>query len=148
MLQPISTPPTPVRALVVENDQTSRDLLARVLRRHGCEADTAIGGSQALRAISRAGQRYDLLVTDLDMQPMDGVELLRSVAAMPPELQPPHLIVVSGCLTRYYAALHDLRLDLHLFQKPLHLPTFLKTLAAITPIPLSKVRRPPVRVGV
>jgi DNA-binding NtrC family response regulator len=143
MIQPIHTPAVPpVRVLVVENDSLSRELLARVLRRHGCRARTAVGGDQALSTMADASHAYDLLITDLDMQPMDGVELLRRVSELPPDRRPHHLAVLSGCLPRYYAALRELPWELHLFPKPLHLPTFLGTLAAVTPIPLAKTRRP------
>ena len=43
----------PLAVLVVENDASSRELLARVLRLHGCDADTAIGARQALSLLQQ-----------------------------------------------------------------------------------------------
>lgn len=111
----------PLKVLVVENDASSRELLARVMRLHGCDADTAIGAQQAFTLLQRA--RYDLLITDLRMEPADGVDLLRHVAAMEPDDRPRASIVLSGFLQDYYDKLAALDLPLELFQKPLHLPS-------------------------
>ena len=111
----------PLKVLVVENDASSRELLARVMRLHGCDADTAIGALQGLAIMHRS--RYDLLITDLRMEPTDGVELLRQVAAMEPASRPRVSVVLSGFLQDYYDKLVALDLPLELFQKPLHLPS-------------------------
>jgi len=65
------------RALVVENDLVGRELLARVLRQKGYEAQTAIGAAQAAAVLLNANFRYDLLLVDLNLEPVDGVELHR-----------------------------------------------------------------------
>jgi CheY-like chemotaxis protein len=116
----------PLAVLVVENDASSRELMARVLRLHGCDADTAIGARQGLSLLRQ--QSYDLLVTDLRMDPIDGVELLRHVAAMKPETRPRAVAVLSGHLQDYYDKLAAVGLPLELFQKPLHLPSLVTIL--------------------
>jgi DNA-binding response OmpR family regulator len=116
-----SSEPRPLNVLVVENDASSRELLARVMRLHGCDADTAIGPQQGLALLQR--KRYDLLITDLRMEPTDGVDLLRQVGAMPKEERPRVSVVLSGFLQDYYDKLTALDLPLELFQKPLHLPS-------------------------
>src|SRR4051794_35032727 len=78
------------KALVVENDLASRELLARVLRLKGVDAQTAIGAAQAAALLLQAPGYYDLLVVALNLEPVDGVELLRHVAAPPPNQRPPH----------------------------------------------------------
>src|SRR5258705_8534844 len=80
--------PTGLTALVVENDLASRELLARVLRLKGVDAQTAIGAAQAAALLLEAPGYYDLLVVDLNLEPVDGVELLRHVAALPPGQRP------------------------------------------------------------
>src|SRR4051812_37718598 len=125
MTEPSLTSPAPatgrmLSVLVVENDASSRELLARVLRLHGCNADTAIGTELGCAAL--ADKPYDLLITDLRMDPTDGVELLRRIAAMPLERRPRAAAVLSGFLKDYYDKLATIDLPLELFQKPLHLP--------------------------
>ena len=118
--------PRSLRVLVVENDASSRELLARVMRLHDCEAHTAIGAQQGFQLLQR--ERYDLLVTDLRMEPNDGVDLLKRVAAMTPDQRPRASVVLSGHLQDYYDKLETLELPLELFQKPLHLPSLVSIL--------------------
>jgi CheY-like chemotaxis protein len=119
---------TELRALVVENDASNRELLARVLRLHDCKADTAIGAHHGYQLVTQSVEPYDLLVTDLNMEPVDGVELLRQIGALPPQRHPRAMIVLSGYLADYYAKLAALHLSLELFQKPLHLPSLIAIL--------------------
>jgi two-component system response regulator PilR (NtrC family) len=63
--------------LVVEDDTDSRGFLARLLQDCGARVTTAADGAEAIQAAS-AGV-YDLILTDLRMPEMDGLELLRAV---------------------------------------------------------------------
>jgi DNA-binding response OmpR family regulator len=119
------------RALVVENDLASRELLARVLRLKGFDAQTAIGAAQAAGLLLDAATPYDLLVVDLDIGPVDGVELLRHLAALAPERRPGKIAVISHSLPPFYPRLKELRLELEMFQKPVHLPSLMKVVEGI-----------------
>ena len=77
--------------LVVDDDECSRDLMARVVRRLGCRALHAPDG-RAAQALLRS-QPVDAVVTDLTMPDCDGIELLLKIRAM--SLQIP-VIVTSG----------------------------------------------------
>jgi CheY-like chemotaxis protein len=122
--------PTP-RALVVENDLASRELLARVLRLKGLDAHTAIGAAQAAGLLLSAAHPYDLLVVDLNLEPVDGVELLRHVAAMPLPQRPRKIVAISQSLAPFYPRLAELQMDLEMFQKPVHLPSLVKVVEGI-----------------
>ena len=131
-----SIPPPPAeaparRALVVENDLASRELLARVLRLKGLDAHTAIGAAQAAALLLNAPHPYDLLIVDLNLDPIDGVELLRHVATLSPSRRPRHLVAISDNLTPFYSRLADLRMTVETFQKPVHLPTLMKVVDGI-----------------
>ena len=119
-------PITMSRALVVENDLTSRELLARVLRLKGFDAHTAIGVAQAAALLEAARAPYDLLVVDLDLATADAVELLRHAAALPVERRPAQVIAISQSLTPFYPRLTTLSLPLETLQKPIHLPSLMK----------------------
>jgi CheY-like chemotaxis protein len=123
--------PSPHRALVVENDLTSRELLARVLRSRGLDAHTAIGAAQAAALLLDAPIPYDLLVVDLDLEPTDGVELLRHVSTLPAARRPQRIVALSRSLAPLYPRLIDLRLPLETFQKPVHLPTLMKVVDSL-----------------
>ncbi len=51
--------------------------LARILERKGYRVDTASNGEEALARLSQ--ETYDLLITDLNMPVMDGLQLLREM---------------------------------------------------------------------
>jgi CheY-like chemotaxis protein len=126
---PTPRPEVPApRALVVENDLASRELLARVLRRKGLDARTAVGAAQAAAHLLDTPGPYDLLIVDLDLGPVDGVELLRHVAALPAGRRPGRLVAISDNLAPYYPRLAELRIPVETFQKPVHLPTLMKVL--------------------
>jgi len=65
------------RILVVDDEQIVRDLLAHTLRRQGYDVEVAAGARDA-RALEGP---WDLLLTDVVMPEMDGVELARHIDA-------------------------------------------------------------------
>jgi two-component system response regulator HydG len=71
------------RVLVVDDNQSVRDAVAQVVQRMGHRADTASGGKMALSAV--AAERYELVLTDLRMDDVDGMGVLEGVRASSPE---------------------------------------------------------------
>jgi adenylate cyclase len=67
--------------LVVDDQETNRDLLARRLRKAGYSVSLAENGRQALERLR--ARRFDLVLLDIVMPEMDGVEVLRQVKADP-----------------------------------------------------------------
>jgi CheY-like chemotaxis protein len=120
-----------LRALVVENDLASRELLARVLRRKGLEAYTAVGAAQAATLLVEAPCAFDLLVVDLNIEPVDGVELLRHLAVLPPEQRPRRVVAIADSLAPFYRRLAELQMEVEVFQKPIHLPSLMKVVEGI-----------------
>ncbi|MGW0549099.1 response regulator transcription factor [Streptomyces altiplanensis] len=64
-----------LKVLVVESDVSSADSLIQGLRRHGHSAGSVGTGAEALRAYRSA----DLLLLDLDLPDLDGLEVCRSI---------------------------------------------------------------------
>ncbi|NLU74364.1 response regulator transcription factor [Streptomyces sp. HNM0575] len=67
-----------VRLLAVESESEDADLLILGLRRHGYKAEQVRTGAEALQQHRTA----DLLLVDLDLPDLDGVELCRSIRAV------------------------------------------------------------------
>ncbi len=67
----------PGRILVVDDLKTNRDLLARRLRRDGHSVSQAASGIAALEILGRS--EFDLILVDILMPRMNGIELLRRV---------------------------------------------------------------------
>jgi DNA-binding response OmpR family regulator len=73
------------KVLVVDDEQTARDSLADILQLEGCRVQKAANGEQALDCLRQ--DAYDLMLLDLKMPGMDGLEVLRQAALMAPEMQ-------------------------------------------------------------
>jgi DNA-binding NtrC family response regulator len=73
------------RILIVDDQEMMRDSLATTLVREGHEIVAAGDGQAAVSRLSN-GTRYDLLITDLKMPRMTGIELLAEVKKLRPEL--------------------------------------------------------------
>ncbi|MGH7531924.1 MAG: response regulator, partial [Gemmatimonadales bacterium] len=72
-----SAPPTPVaRCLVVDDDDLVRHALVRVIEGQGLACVQAGSGVQALDLLERQGE-VPILISDIHMPEMDGLELLR-----------------------------------------------------------------------
>ncbi len=72
--------------LVVEDDDTVRELVATALRGHGYRALEARNGGEALLVCERPEQRIDLLLTDVIMPRMTGPELRARLGRLRPDL--------------------------------------------------------------
>ena len=68
---------SPVRILVVDDEEYVRDLLHDILEREGCEAVVARGGHQAISFFDK--ENFDAVFTDVGMPGMSGWELSRMI---------------------------------------------------------------------
>ncbi|AJR22686.1 MULTISPECIES: cell cycle two-component system response regulator CpdR [Sphingobium] len=74
-----------VRILLAEDDESMRAYLARALERSGYEVVSVSTGAQAVPHID--SDRFDLLLTDIVMPEMDGIELAQHAAAVAPDMR-------------------------------------------------------------
>jgi two-component system, NtrC family, response regulator HydG len=72
------------RVLVVDDDASGRRWIAKLLGQEGYDVDVASDGAEALRMIAERAPA--LIVTDLTMPNMNGMELLRRVRRSNPEI--------------------------------------------------------------
>ena len=79
------------RLLVIDDEPFVRDALKRVLEEDELQVDVAADAETALVQLNR--QAYDLVILDIIMPGMDGVELLRRLRAEFPGLR---VIAISG----------------------------------------------------
>ncbi len=74
------------RILVVDDEGAYRDLMAKHLERKGFNVDRASDGAEALKVMD-SSPSYDVLVTDLMMPKMGGLELLKNAKEHQPDLE-------------------------------------------------------------
>lgn len=79
-----SSPPS--RILLVDDDADTRELYGLILRSHGYEVVDAVDGAQALEHI--AARAADLVITDVRMPRVDGLEVCRAAKAARPRALP------------------------------------------------------------
>jgi two-component system, NtrC family, response regulator PilR len=75
---------TAPRVLVVDDERSMRELLTIVLRRDGYEVLLAENGTVAVDLLKR--ERVDILITDIRMPQMSGVDVLREAKKIDPDI--------------------------------------------------------------
>ena len=87
--------PSGMTVLLVEDDDDNRELMAEVLAVAGYTVHSVASGKEALRTL---GERsVDVVVTDLGMPGMGGLEMARAAKAMAPTVP---VVVVTGWAER------------------------------------------------
>ena len=87
-----------LKALVVDDNASAREILSTMVHTFGLEVDTAVDGTQALAQIEKAdaqGSAYDLVLMDWKMPVMDGVETLHKLQHKPPSRYPAVIMVTA-----------------------------------------------------
>ncbi len=70
--------------LIVDDETFIRQILARIVSREGYEVRQACDGRDALARLSEAS--YDIVISDIKMPNMDGMELLAEIKANHPDI--------------------------------------------------------------
>ena len=79
--------------LVVEDDDTVRDLVREILKQKGHNILTAMNGGDALQLARQYEGRIDLLITDMVMRRIDGMMLAKKMQSILPEIK---IMLMSG----------------------------------------------------
>ena len=86
----------PLRVLVAEDNELNRKVLLAFLDRLGYQADVAVDGPEALDRIGVGA--YDLVLMDIRMPGLSGVEVTRRVRQLGTDVVQPHIIGVSASI--------------------------------------------------
>ena len=74
-----------IRILLAEDDQIMREYLTRALQKSGYAVTAVDRGTAAIPLLQT--ERFDLLLTDIVMPEMDGIELAQRAGEMVPDLR-------------------------------------------------------------
>ena len=82
------------RILIADDERIARENLAHVLRKEGYETVAVESGAAAIEELERG--EFDLVMTDLRMQPVDGMQVLQQAKELHPGIE---VIVITGFAT-------------------------------------------------
>ena len=109
--------PTPYRRiLLAEDEEAMRTYLARALEKAGYAVDSVDCGTAALPLLEQG--EYDLLLSDIVMPEMDGIELARRATELDPDLK---VMFITGFAAVALNPDSDAPKDASVLSKPFHL---------------------------
>jgi two-component system, cell cycle response regulator CpdR len=104
-----------IRILLAEDEQAMREYLARALEKSGYEVVSVDRGTEAAPLLE--SQEFDLLLTDIVMPEMDGIELARHCSKVSPRTQVMFITGFSGVTLRAGQSMPNAKI----LSKPFHL---------------------------
>lgn len=84
----------PLRILVTEDNLVNQKLALRLLQQMGYRADVASNGIEAVESVAR--QPYDVVLMDVQMPEMDGLEATRRITAQWPASERPRIVAMTA----------------------------------------------------
>jgi two-component system phosphate regulon sensor histidine kinase PhoR len=84
------------KVLVIDDEAVMRDGCCRILAKEGCEVLTAANGEEGLAAIKEDPEGFEVVLVDLKMPGMGGMEVLEAVREINPDLL---IVVITGYAT-------------------------------------------------
>jgi CheY-like chemotaxis protein len=136
--RPAAASPLPPRVLVADDSAVVRAKMRRLLVGAGFVVDLASDGAEALALLPQ--QRYDLLITDLEMPEVDGFELIAHVrGALDTEDLPVLAITGHEALS---ARVHDCQGLYGIFRKPWNDRELLQRATAVARLRHGRVPQP------
>jgi PAS domain S-box-containing protein len=123
------------RILVVEDEDAVRTLAHRLLTRAGYEVTAVNRARKAVALLESGGPGYDLLLSDVVMPEMRGVELVRVAGRVAPELP---ILMMSGYTTPMSEEEHEMIERVPLLEKPFSGSALLKQVRELLDAPESR----------
>jgi CheY-like chemotaxis protein len=84
----------PLRILLAEDNTVNQKLALRLLGQLGYQADVAGNGLEAIAALER--QRYDVVLMDVQMPELDGLDATRQICSRWPRADRPRIIAMTA----------------------------------------------------
>ncbi|MBI5618305.1 MAG: PAS domain-containing protein [Gammaproteobacteria bacterium] len=128
------------RVLLVEDNEINRQVASELLESAGLEVDCAHDGLQSLRLV--AERAYDLILMDVQMPGMDGLEATRHIRALPAYATTPILAMTASAYVEDRAICIEAGMNDHI-SKPVNPETLYATLLRWLPPPKTLAMQDP-----
>lgn len=127
------------KVMVVDDEETTRDLLAQVIRLLGHEPVQAAGGAQAVERFQASPP--DLILMDLMMPEMDGYEAMRRIRGLNDGARVPIVVITASQEVDVEERVADSGGD-EVYYKPIGLNTISEIIASFAHTPRLAERSP------
>jgi ATP-dependent Lon protease len=117
----------PFQVLVVDDEEIARTNLEHILKKEGYQVKTAENGIKALEKIK--AQEFDLILTDLKMEKMDGIQLLEAAKEIAPHAA---IMMVTGYATVDSAVMALQKGAVHYLSKPIKIDEMRETVRKVS----------------
>jgi two-component system NtrC family sensor kinase len=110
--------------LIIDDDTSILDLFATLLTDYGYDVKTARNGLEGLKMIESA--QYDLIISDINMPVMDGIEFYRGLLNKSPSMKGKVIFITGNMETETEKFIKET--GAKCFSKPVNIAEFLKTI--------------------
>ncbi len=135
---PVSVSPGAITILLVEDEEKVRRLISAVLEKKGFHLLIAKNGAEALKLAGEFEKRIDLLLTDIVMPDMNGLDLAGQLAPLRPQMR---VLYTSGYTDHEIFRSNDLASSPAFLPKPFMPATLLQKIGEVLSVAKTDIRK-------
>ena len=117
---------SPERILVIDDDEDILNLFSDFLKKEGYGVTSFLDPLKALEEIHRRPQRYSIIITDVRMPGISGIELIRRICKINHDIK----VIIISAFELNGEDLRNIRYD-NFMEKPVHMQYLAQTIEKI-----------------
>ena len=117
---------SPTRILVIDDDEDILNLFSDFLKKEGYGVTSFLDPLKALEEIHRRPQRYSIIITDVRMPGISGIELIRRICKINHDIK----VIIISAFELNGEDLSNIRYD-NFMEKPVHIHYLAQTIKRI-----------------